>query len=78
MDKKKTSTKAIALRDSDGVPTKDGDTVHFNYGIPPVAVNAKIVRRGGSLIVLTPGHNPKECNLRTLRKYVGSWYKEVK
>jgi len=67
---------AMVLLDDDGVPVTAGDTVRFNYGIPPVVVDAKIVKRRGSLIALTPGHDPAECNLRTLRKYVGNWYKQ--
>tara|TARA_R110000822_G_C15046603_1_gene465925 strand:- start:47 stop:343 length:297 start_codon:yes stop_codon:yes gene_type:complete len=66
----------IVLLDDDRTPTRAGDTVSFNYGIPPVAVRAKIVQRGRSLIALTPGHTPVECNLRTLRRYVGGWLKQ--
>jgi len=68
--------KALVLLDDDRVPVKVGDTVRFNYGIPPVGVDAKIVQRNGQLIALTPGHNPAECNLRSLRKHVGNWYKQ--
>lgn len=71
-------TKSPVLLDDDRQPTRAGDTIRFNYGIPPVVVRAKIVRRGKSLIALTPGHTPSECNLRTLRKYVGSWFKMSK
>jgi hypothetical protein len=63
------------VMDDDRVPVRAGDTVRFNYGIPPVVVDAKIVQRRGSLIALTPGHNPAECNLRVLRRYAGGWYK---
>ena len=66
----------LVLLDDDRQPTQAGDTVCFSYGIPPVGVRAKIIRRGNSLIALTPGHAPAECNLRTLRKYVGSWFKQ--
>ena len=66
----------LVLLDDDKQPTREGDTVFFTYGIPPVGVRAKIVRRGNSLIALTLGHKPRECNLRALRKYVGSWYKQ--
>lgn len=69
--------KALVLMDDDGVPVRSGDTVRFSYGIPPVAVDAKIVQRRRQLIALTPGHNPVECNLRSLRKYVGNWYKQI-
>jgi hypothetical protein len=61
--------------DDDGVPVKAGDAVRFSYGIPPVVVDAPIVQRRGSLIALTPGHDPKECNLRSLRKQVSCWFK---
>lgn len=63
------------LLDDDGVPTRAGDTISFNYGIPPVVVKARVIQRGISLIALTPGHTPTECNLRSLRKYVGGWFK---
>ena len=64
------------LLDDDGLPVAAGDTVRFNYGIPPVPVMAKIVKRHGRLIALTPTHNPKEVNVCSLRKHVGSWYKQ--
>ena len=67
--------KQLVLFDDDGVPVKAGDTVRFSYGIPPVVVDAPIVQRRGSLIALTPGHDPKECNLRSLRKQVSCWFK---
>ena len=68
---------SAVMRDDDGERVYAGDSVRFVYGIPPVAVVAKIVERGGRLIALTPGHTPPECSLRTLRKAVGSWYKEA-
>ncbi len=68
--------KALVLLDDDRVPVKAGDTVRFNYGIPPIVVDAKIVQRRGQLIALTPGHDPAECNLRKLRSYVGGWVKQ--
>ena len=67
----------LVLRDDDGKRVTAGDSVRFSYGIPPVPVVAKIVTCDGRLIALTPGHNPPECNLRTLRRAVGSWYKEA-
>ena len=67
---------ALVLLDDDRVPVRNGDTVRFNYGIPPVVVDANIMQRRGQLIALTPGHDPAECNLRSLRKYVGNWYKQ--
>ena len=66
----------LVLRDDDGKRVTAGDSVRFCYGCPPVAVVAKIVTCDGRLIALTPGHDPAECNLRTLRRAVGSWYKE--
>ena len=68
----------LVLRDDDGQRVTAGDSVSFCYGLPPVAVVAKIVERDGRLVALCPGHKPAECNLRALRKYVGSWYKEAK
>jgi hypothetical protein len=65
----------VVMLDDDGNLVSAGDTVRFNYGIPPVCVKAKLVQRGKQLIAMTPGHNPKECNLRSLRKYVGGWLK---
>lgn len=62
--------------DDDRVPTRAGDVVQFSYGIPPVVVRAKIIQRGWSLIALTPGHTPSECNLRFLRRHVGGWFKK--
>ena len=67
----------LRLRDNDGEWVAAGDTVHFSYGIPPIGVDAKIIERGGTLIGLCPGHNPPEFKLRSLRRYVGSWYAEI-
>lgn len=64
-------------KDNWGVEINAGDTVSFSYGIPPIGVKGEVVQRGGSLIVLTPGHNPDECNLRSLRGHVGDFYKET-
>jgi hypothetical protein len=66
----------MVLRDDDGKRVKAGDAVRFCYGIPPVAVVAQVVERGGRLIALTPGHTPEECSLRALRRAVGRWYKD--
>jgi hypothetical protein len=62
------------LLDDDGRRTRAGDRICFSYGIPPVYVIARVVKRGKSLIALTPGHNPPEQNLRSLRRAVGSWH----
>jgi hypothetical protein len=64
------------LLDDDGKRTHAGHIVRFSYGIPPVTVRAKIVQRGGSLIANTWGHTPPKINLRTLRRYVGGWFRE--
>lgn len=66
----------LVMWDDDGRPVTSGDTVRVNYGIPPVVIDAKIVQRRGQLIALMPGHDPAECNLRSLRRYVGNWYKQ--
>jgi hypothetical protein len=66
----------LVYRDDDGQRVTAGDSVRFCYGIPPVAVVAKIVERGVRLVALCPGHNPAVCALRRLRRAVGSWYKE--
>ena len=63
------------LYDDDGELTRAGDTVQFCYGIPPIRVVAEIVERDGSLVGLCPGHTPSEFKLRSLRRYVGNWYK---
>jgi hypothetical protein len=61
--------------DDDGELVCAGDTLRFSYGIPPVGVTANVVRRGKTLMVLTPGHKPTECALKNLRKCVGNFYK---
>ena len=66
----------VRLRDDDGEYVEAGDRVRFNYGIPPVLVVGPVVQDGCSLFVLTSGHTPERCNLRSLRRYVGVWYKE--
>lgn len=55
---------------------KDGDTVTFSYGIPPVGVKAPVQEIDGELWAITKGHNPEKCKLRELRKFVGDFYKE--
>jgi hypothetical protein len=67
----------MVLRDDDGKRVQAGDSVRFVYGIPPVPVVAKVITCDGRLVALTPGHTPDKCNLRTLRRAVGSWYKEA-
>jgi len=65
----------MTLRDDNGNTIRAGDIVIFSYGIPPVRVRSRIIERDGRLIGLCPGHNPPDFNLRSLRKYVGNWYK---
>lgn len=67
---------SLKIRDADGVEVREGDIVHFSYGIPPVGVNAPIIRRNGKLIAVTKGHNPPECPLRTLEHHVGAFWVE--
>lgn len=64
------------IRDDDGVEVREGDVIHFSYGIPPVGVRATVIRREGELIVLTPGHNPPECPLRIFRESAGNFWVE--
>lgn len=64
--------------DGDRQEVNAGDWIVFSYGIPPIKVVAEVVQRGKSLIVLTPDHKPHECNLRTLKRYVGDFYIEEK
>lgn len=59
--------------DSDAVEVTAGSVINFTYGIPPVPVIAKVVERKGVLIALTPGHNPNEALVSTLRKHVDFW-----
>lgn len=63
------------IKDDDGNAIRAGDRVHFGYGIPGRSVNAEVVDRDGTLIVLTPSHNPRECRLDKLRSYVGNFWK---
>ena len=63
------------ILDDDGESVKNGDTIVFCYGIPPVRVTGPIVVRKGTLWVLTPGHNPDRCLMSELRGHVGNFYK---
>lgn len=62
------------LTDCDGNPVTDGCIIGFSYGIPPVRVRAKVIKRGGRFIALTPGHNPDECPVRELEACVGDFW----
>jgi hypothetical protein len=64
------------FQDDDGNWVCAGDRVKFVYGIPFVKVVGKVVNQNGQLRVLTPGHNPSSCPLRSLRYHVGAWWKE--
>ena len=64
----------MKYRDSADVEIKAGAHVLFSYGIPPVYVRAKIVRRAGKLVALTPGHKPTSCPLHNLKRFVGEVY----
>ena len=63
-----------AIRDSDGVRVRSGQTILFNYGLPPVHVRAAVVRRGNRLIALTPGHSPSECPVDEIMEHVGDFW----
>lgn len=64
-------------KDSNGDELRDGDLITFSYGIPPVGVVARLVDRDGHLFALTPGHNPAECRLDRLKRYVHDFYKTM-
>ena len=66
----------VTIRDDDGIKVRAGDTIQFSYGIPPAVARGTVVRRGRRLFVhLDAPHKPTECNLRSLRRYVGCWYR---
>ena len=65
---------ANQVADGDGREVRAGDTIHFAYGTPPVPVVARVIERGGTLIALTPGHNPAECRVDRLMGYVGYFW----
>ena len=62
------------IKDADGKWVRNGCTILFSYGIPPVRVEAPVIRRGSKLIVVTKGHNPAECPLSELRDHVGEFW----
>lgn len=49
---------------------REGDTIRFSYGIPPVPVVAQVERINGRLYAITEGNNPEKARLSDLRK----WY----
>ena len=63
------------MKDDLGKTIKHGDRIEFRYGIPPIRAVGRIVERDGTLYVLTPGHHPVKSKLRSLRRYVGKWFK---
>jgi hypothetical protein len=65
------------IKDDDGIEVREGDVIHFSYGIPPVGVKAPVINRNGKLIVITKGHNPPECPLSSLRKHIGNFWVEM-
>jgi len=64
------------FKDDDGEWVYEGDTITYSYGIPPLRVTAKIMNRSGTLWVLPNNRRYAECCLRSLRLYVGAWWKE--
>jgi hypothetical protein len=67
---------ARPVKDDDGNEVREGDVIHFSYGIPPVGVRAPVISRDGKLIVITKGHNPSECPLSSLRRHVECFWIE--
>jgi hypothetical protein len=65
----------MTAKDDDGQTVRAGDKIYFEFGIPPLRVIADVVDIVGRLFVLTPGLQPDSTNLRTLRRYVGGWWK---
>ena len=63
------------MKDSDGNIVKAGDTIYFSYGIPPIRVNAPVIKEKGKLVALTPKHNPEKCTLIELKECVGQFWK---
>ena len=63
------------MKDDDGKTVKAGDTIYFSYGIPPIRVDAPVVKEGGKLVAITKGHNPEKCSLKELKEYVGQFWK---
>jgi hypothetical protein len=65
------------MRDDYGFFVGDGDHIAFWFGIPQTKLTARVEQRGKTLVaVLTEiNYQPHECNLRSLRRQVGAWYK---
>lgn len=79
MPRRKPTDVRRKIRDSDGVEVAAGCEIRFAYGLPPVGVLAKVIDRDGRLIALTPGHNPAECPVASLKRHVGDfWVRKVR
>lgn len=57
------------MRDLNGEIIREGDTVSFCYGIPPIGVTGPVVKIGKRLWIRTPGHNPDKILLSEAVKY---------
>lgn len=64
------------LYDSNGVEIVAGCHIHFSYGIPPVEVSAKVVKRGRDLVALTPGHTPASANVNEITQFFDCWVRK--
>lgn len=62
--------------DSDGNEITEGCTLHFSYGIPPVEVSAKVVKRGHDLVALTRGHTPASANVNEITPFFDCWVRK--
>lgn len=62
--------------DSDGRIVREGDSIHFIYGIPPIRANGTVINRNGVLWALVPGHKPNESTLSDIRKYCEHFWKD--
>ena len=59
-------------RDVDGKKIHVGDTLVGSYGIPPVRVEAKVIKEKGIFKIKTPDHNPKEVTVRQAVRYLSA------
>ncbi len=68
--------KSLRLKDNNGEWVTAGDLIEFSYGIPPVRVIGAVHEHNGNLWIQVKGnHIPKRTSLRSLRRFVGAWYK---